>query len=442
MLVEKRQGQVDVVASRERELKHTLILAHSVSIQLAPTVLLPLVSSSRLHQSRLRSDNCDSSVITVPQVPQDQFLKHKCRKFRKCERGPQVLCKCRKCERGPQVLCKCRKCERGPQVPASAASAREVPKYRKCLECQRGSQVLQVPQVQQDSRRCHRERLRDGPYASGEESRAGGRCSTRERELKHTLILAHSVSISLVPQCPSTTSISSRLHQSRLRSDSCDSSVITVPQLPQDQFLKHNCRKFCKCEGGPQVLCKCRKCERGSQVLQVPQVRERVSSTASASSASEGLKYRKCLECERGSQVLHVPQVQQDSRRFHRERLVDDALTYKSGVDDPMRFKRSRTVGAHFGLTARRHQSGELDFDGHISRCGDAAVRTALYTAANALLTRSSKWSSLKAWGMKVAKARGHKKAVIAVARKLAVILHRMWIDDSQVRWGTEAARS
>jgi transposase len=118
------------------------------------------------------------------------------------------------------------------------------------------------------------------------------------------------------------------------------------------------------------------------------------------------------------------------------------ALAYKSGVDDPMRFKRSRTVGAHFGLTSRRHQSGEVDFDGHISRCGDAAVRTALYTAANALLTRSSKWSSLKAWGMKVAKTRGHKKAVIAVARKLAVILHRMWIDDTQFRWGTEVARS
>jgi transposase len=118
------------------------------------------------------------------------------------------------------------------------------------------------------------------------------------------------------------------------------------------------------------------------------------------------------------------------------------ALAYKSGVDDPMRFKRSRTVGAHFGLTSRRHQSGEVDFDGHISRCGDAAVRTALYTAANALLTRSSKWSSLKAWGMKVAKTRGHKKAVIAVARKLAVILHRMWIDDTQFQWGTEVARS
>jgi transposase len=118
------------------------------------------------------------------------------------------------------------------------------------------------------------------------------------------------------------------------------------------------------------------------------------------------------------------------------------ALTFKSGVDDPTRFRHSRTVAAHFGLTPRRFQSGELDLEGHISRCGDAAVRSTLYTAANAMLTRSSKWTPLKAWGMKLAKSRGHKKAVIAVARKLAVILHRMWIDDSQFRWGTEAARS
>ncbi len=118
------------------------------------------------------------------------------------------------------------------------------------------------------------------------------------------------------------------------------------------------------------------------------------------------------------------------------------ALTFKAGVDDPARFKRSRTVAAHFGLTPRRFQSGELDLEGHISRCGDAGVRSTLYTAANALLTRSSKWSSLKAWGIQLAKTRGHRKAVIAVARKLAVILHRMWIDDTQFRWGTEAARS
>jgi len=118
------------------------------------------------------------------------------------------------------------------------------------------------------------------------------------------------------------------------------------------------------------------------------------------------------------------------------------ALTFKAGVDDPHRFKRSRTVGAHFGLTPRRFQSGELDIDGHISKCGDADVRCTLYTAANALLTRSSRWSPLKAWGMKLAKTRGHRRAVIAVARKLAVILHRVWIDDTQFRWGTEGARS
>jgi transposase len=118
------------------------------------------------------------------------------------------------------------------------------------------------------------------------------------------------------------------------------------------------------------------------------------------------------------------------------------ALTFKAGVDDPARFKHSRTVAAHFGLTPRRFQSGELDLEGHISRCGDAGVRSTLYTAANAMLTRSSQWSSLKAWGMQLAKTRGHRRAVIAVARKLAVILHRMWIDDTQFRWGTEAARS
>ncbi len=118
------------------------------------------------------------------------------------------------------------------------------------------------------------------------------------------------------------------------------------------------------------------------------------------------------------------------------------ALTFKAGVDDPSRFKNSRTVGAHFGLTPRRSQSGEIDIDGHISRAGDPDVRSALYTAASALLTRSSRWSSLKAWGMHIAKTRGHRRAVIAVARKLAVILHRMWIDDTQFRWGTEGARS
>jgi transposase len=114
------------------------------------------------------------------------------------------------------------------------------------------------------------------------------------------------------------------------------------------------------------------------------------------------------------------------------------ALTFKAAVDDPARFKRSRTVAAHFGLTPRRFQSGELNIEGHISRCGDREVRSALYTAANAMMTRSSRGSPIKAWGIQLAKKRGHRRAVIAVARKLAVILHRMWIDDTTFQWSAE----
>jgi transposase len=116
------------------------------------------------------------------------------------------------------------------------------------------------------------------------------------------------------------------------------------------------------------------------------------------------------------------------------------ALTFKAAVDDPTRFKSSRTVAAHFGLTPRRYQSGETDNPGHISRAGDRDVRCALYTAAHALVTRTEKWSSLKAWGVRLAKTRGHRRAVIAVARKLAVILHKMWINGTDFRWGSVEA--
>lgn len=114
------------------------------------------------------------------------------------------------------------------------------------------------------------------------------------------------------------------------------------------------------------------------------------------------------------------------------------ALSFKAGVDDASRFKSSRTVAAHFGLTPRRFQSGENDNPGHISRAGDAEVRSALYVAAHALLTRAGQWSSLKAWGIRLVKTRGHRRAVIAVARKLATILHRMWIDGTEFRWGAQ----
>ncbi len=116
------------------------------------------------------------------------------------------------------------------------------------------------------------------------------------------------------------------------------------------------------------------------------------------------------------------------------------AITFTTAVDDPARFRRSRAVGAHFGLTPKKYQSGETDVTGGISKVGDAMVRTALYEAANAMLTRTSRFSALKRWGLEVAKRRGVKRAKVALARKLAAVLHRMWVDGSSFRFGQEAA--
>jgi transposase len=110
------------------------------------------------------------------------------------------------------------------------------------------------------------------------------------------------------------------------------------------------------------------------------------------------------------------------------------ALTYRTGVDAPERFTRSRDVGAHFGLTPRRYSSGKVDYDGHISRCGDEMVRTALYQAAHVLM-HHGRWSGLRGWAMRIAKRSGAKLAKVALARKLAVVLHRMWIDGTEFRW-------
>jgi transposase len=115
------------------------------------------------------------------------------------------------------------------------------------------------------------------------------------------------------------------------------------------------------------------------------------------------------------------------------------AITFRSGVDDPSRFRRSRDVGPHFGLTPRKYQSGEIDVTGSISKVGDRMVRTALYEAASVMLTRSVRMSPLKSWAMAVARRRGAKKARVALARKLAVILHRMWVDGTSFRWTSEA---
>ena len=87
-------------------------------------------------------------------------------------------------------------------------------------------------------------------------------------------------------------------------------------------------------------------------------------------------------------------------------------------------------------MTPKRYQSGEADRDGGISKCGDHMARHLLYEAANVLLTSVSAWSSLKAWGMKLARKVGPKRARAAVARKLAVILHRLWIEGMDFRHG------
>jgi transposase len=117
------------------------------------------------------------------------------------------------------------------------------------------------------------------------------------------------------------------------------------------------------------------------------------------------------------------------------------ALAFVTTVDDPHRFRRSSSVGAYLGLTPRRFQSGERDLSGRISRCGDRLTRSYLFEAANVLLTRVERWSSLKAWAIRLSKRSGAKKAKVALARKLAALLHRLWQDGTTCRWTTEATR-
>ena len=115
------------------------------------------------------------------------------------------------------------------------------------------------------------------------------------------------------------------------------------------------------------------------------------------------------------------------------------ALTYRATVDVPARFRKSKSVGAVFGLTCSRYQSGEIDWSGKISRCGDEMMRVMLYEAAQSMM-HSKKWSWLKAWAMQIARRRGMKKAIVALARRLAVIMHRIWVDGTEFRWTQEQA--
>lgn len=115
------------------------------------------------------------------------------------------------------------------------------------------------------------------------------------------------------------------------------------------------------------------------------------------------------------------------------------ALAFVTAIDDPARFARSVSVGAYLGLTPRRQQSGQMDWSGRISKQGDGLARHMLYEAANSLLSRVRKWSAPKAWAARLVKKIGPKKARVALARKLAVILHRIWLDGTSFRWSAEA---
>jgi transposase len=116
------------------------------------------------------------------------------------------------------------------------------------------------------------------------------------------------------------------------------------------------------------------------------------------------------------------------------------ALAFRAVIDTPERFRAASTVGAYLGLTPRRHQSGEVDRAGHISRCGDGLLRTYLYQAANAMLTRKVSENRVRSWGKALAARIGLKRATVAVARKLAVIMVCLWKRDQDFESGIEPA--
>ena len=116
------------------------------------------------------------------------------------------------------------------------------------------------------------------------------------------------------------------------------------------------------------------------------------------------------------------------------------AVTLAATIDDPRRFTNSRDVGAYFGLTSRRFQSGEMDYSGRISKHGDSLSHSLLYEAANSLLTVVRRAHPLKDWARRIKRRTSHKKACVALARKLAVIMHRMLITGEAFRWPQKEA--
>lgn len=111
------------------------------------------------------------------------------------------------------------------------------------------------------------------------------------------------------------------------------------------------------------------------------------------------------------------------------------ALVFKTSIEDPGRFDRGEDAGAFAGLAPRRNQSGERDYKGHISKAGDPMLRSALYEAANVLLSRVKRPCALQTWGLRLAQTKGAKRARVAVARKLAILLHQLWRSETDFRW-------
>jgi len=175
-------------------------------------------------------------------------------------------------------------------------------------------------------------------------------------------------------------------------------------------------------------------------------VRELAAGQAMVEQVTEAmLRAREVLRTEINTlhrQVLAIVRADEVCRRLMTVPGVGalTALTFKSAVDDPARFASSKAVGAHFGLTPKKYQSGETDVTGAISKVGDAMARSALYEAAQVMLTRVMRFSTLKRWALQVAQRRGMKRAKVALARKLATVLHRMWVDGAEFRFGKENA--
>ena len=116
-----------------------------------------------------------------------------------------------------------------------------------------------------------------------------------------------------------------------------------------------------------------------------------------------------------------------------------NALSFIALVDNPDRFSRVTDVGAFLGLTPKRHQSGEMDWSGRVSKCGDGTMRGLLFEAASCLIRQVKRFSPLKSWAVRLAGRRGFRKAAVATARKIAVLMLTIWKSGADYQWTKEA---